>query len=535
MLGECEGMPFVVSHAFWRHLSSVFDRGSLLYTGCHAQGSVWLLFGCLLLAGCEVSSWNNPYPRGEGERVYYDSFGERPKHLDPAVSYSSDEYRLIGQIYEPPLQYHLLLRPYRLVPLTVREVPVPVLLDAAGRELPPGVDAREVAFSVYRLRLREGLRYQPHPALARSSSGYLYHALSEADLRGKNRLSDFPVQGSRELVAADYVYQAKRLASPAVPSPIYGVMRQHIVGLEDLRTRLVLALEEGEAVDLRSLALEGVRATGRYSYEIRLRGYYPAFVYWLAMPFFAPMPWEADRFYSQPGMRERNIVLDWYPIGTGPYMLSENNPNLRMVLERNPHYRLETYPARGAPGDREAGMLVDAGQALPLIDRAVFSREPENIPAWTKFLQGYYDVSGIASDNFDQAVQFSDGKPELTEELRAQGIRLGTAVQNTIIYLGFNMKDPVLGDAVDNDRARKLRQAISIALDQEEYISIDGDRYGRPDGDARIQDNGAELGADSGGNDREAQSVMVVGRGDPGRSRQFQRWGRRHADVHGVI
>jgi oligopeptide transport system substrate-binding protein len=35
----------------------------------------------------------------------------------------------------------------------------------------------------------------------------------------------------------------------------------------------------------------------------------------------------------------------------------------------------------------------------------VFTREKESIPYWNKFLQGYYDASGVSSDNFDQAVQ----------------------------------------------------------------------------------------------------------------------------------
>jgi oligopeptide transport system substrate-binding protein len=39
----------------------------------------------------------------------------------------------------------------------------------------------------------------------------------------------------------------------------------------------------------------------------------------------------------------------------------------------------------------------------------VFTREKEQIPYWNKFLQGYYDASGISSDSFDQAVQF--GRP----------------------------------------------------------------------------------------------------------------------------
>ena len=38
------------------------------------------------------------------------------------------------------------------------------------------------------------------------------------------------------------------------------------------------------------------------------------------------------------------------------------------------------------------------------------------------------------------------------------------------MYMGFNMLDPVVGGA--SERARKLRLAISIAIDQEEFISV---------------------------------------------------------------
>jgi oligopeptide transport system substrate-binding protein len=84
----------------------------------------------------------------------------------------------------------------------------------------------------------------------------------------------------------------------------------------------------------------------RHTYRIRLKGKYPQFLYWLAMPFFAPVPWEADLFHAQPGHGERNLTLDWYPIGTGPYMLSENDPNARMVLARNPNFREEDLSVR---------------------------------------------------------------------------------------------------------------------------------------------------------------------------------------------
>ena len=49
-------------------------------------------------------------------------------------------------------------------------------------------------------------------------------------------------------------------------------------------------------------------------------------------------------------------------------------------------------------------------------------------------------------------------------------MRLLTAVAPSISYTGFNMKDPVVGG--DSERARKLRRAIAIAVDFEEYINI---------------------------------------------------------------
>ena len=39
-----------------------------------------------------------------------------PKHLDPALSYASDECLFIMQVYEPPMDYHFLKRPYELIP-----------------------------------------------------------------------------------------------------------------------------------------------------------------------------------------------------------------------------------------------------------------------------------------------------------------------------------------------------------------------------------------------------------------------------------
>ncbi len=435
------------------------------------------LVGAMVLAGCDQQAWNNPY-RGSGDsNVVYSSFSERPKHLDPARSYSSNEAVFTGQVYEPPLQYHFLKRPYQLEPLAAASMPEAVFYDVAGEVVGADAAPGEVAYTEYVVRIRHGVRYQPHPALAKTAAGeYRYHRLSAGDLEAVHKLSDFEHTGSREASAADFVFQIKRLGLPRLHSPIRALMEEHIVGLSEFveEAQAVMAEHddsEGAFWDLRALDLSGVEVVDRYTYKIRIQGVYPQFKYWLAMPFFAPIPWEAEAFYNQPGMAERNLSLDWYPIGTGAFMLSENNPNLRMVLERNPNFHGETYPTQGAPGDREAGLLVDAGKELPLADRAVYSLEKENIPYWNKFLQGYYDTSGVASDSFDQAVQFNaQGEANLTPEMEGRGIQLLTATTTSIWYLGFNMLDPVVGG--DSTRSQLLRRAISIALDFEEYISI---------------------------------------------------------------
>ncbi|KPK06393.1 MAG: peptide ABC transporter substrate-binding protein [Betaproteobacteria bacterium SG8_39] len=436
----------------------------------------------LALSACgEV--WNDPYPAAtRGENILFTAFVQRPKHLDPVQSYTEDEGQFTQQIYEPPLQYHYLKEPYTLVPLTADGMPTLRWLEAkgdAGREGAAGGTQ-----SVYEIRIRPGILYQPHPAFARDAAGtFAYHDLSRARIDSLRSPYALALRGTRELVADDYIYQIKRLAHPRLHSPIFSLMEQYIVGLDAFAKRLDSANAElvkrrgAEAwLDLREFPLEGVERVDAYTFRIRLKAPYPQFLFWLAMPFFAPMPWEAERFFQQPGMAAQNLTLDWWPIGTGPYMLIENDPNARMVLVRNPNFRGEPYPSEGAPGDAAAGLLADAGRPMPFIGQVIFSLEKEGIPYWNKFLQGYYDFSGISSDNFDQAVRVAvEGEATLTPEMRERGIELRTSVAATIIYLGANALDPVVGgesNAAARTRARLLRQALAIAIDWEEYLSI---------------------------------------------------------------
>lgn len=439
---------------------------------------------CVLQGTSYAGGWifNNPYPPAEGnQKIYYTSFTEQPKTLDPARAYSSNELQFLGQVYEPVLQYDYLSRPYRLVLLTASEMPEIHYYDQAGQEVVDS-SSNDIAKSVYTIKIKPGILYQPHPAFAKDEQGhYRYAPLNPGYIANHhiNQLSDFEYTGTRELVADDYIYQIKRLANPRTNSPIYGLMSEYILGFKAYGDTLPSTNSAKRFLDLRLYPLEGVRKIDDYSFEITIKGLYPQFIFWLSMQFFSPLPWEADRFYAQPGMDDKNLGFGWYPVGTGPFMLTENNPNRRMILAKNPNYRVDYFPSNGSDADRNAGFLKHAGERLPLIDKAVYTLEKESIPRWNKFLQGYYDDSGITSDSFDKALQVTPGGgTTLSPDMKAKGMRIEMYNLPAIYYMGFNMLDPVVGGR--SQRARLLRQAISIAVNYDENIAIFLNGRGQP-------------------------------------------------------
>jgi hypothetical protein len=75
----------------------------------------------------------------------------------------------------------------------------------------------------------------------------------------------------------------------------------------------------------------------------------------MAMPFMAPVPWEADAFYAQAGMTDNGLSLNQWPVGTGPFMMTEFVRDRRHVMKRNPSFRGEPYPCEGEPDDAKDG------------------------------------------------------------------------------------------------------------------------------------------------------------------------------------
>lgn len=432
----------------------------------------------LALAGCGD---NSPYPPGAAEaNTLYTAFTEQsPVHLDPTASYWSNEAPFTYQIHEPLYGVHPFHRPYRLVPRAAAEVVTPVLLDRAGRVLPPDAPGEQVAQSVYDIPIRPGLRYQPHPAFATDAQGrLLYHRLDPVEVARHRSPLDFARQGSRELVAEDFVYAIKRHATTRVPAPFLSVLAEHLLGMADLAQQVrhedarLPAGPDRPFLDLRRWPLEGASAPGRHLLRIRLKGRYRQWDHWMATTFLAPVPWEADAFYAQPGMARQGLSLDRWPVGTGPYQLVVSEQDRRHVLARNPHHRGLPYPCDGTPQDLAEGRLADCGRPTPFIDRIEFRIEPERMAVRTKFLQGYLDVPLLDRDEWGAALQADmDDDPDTLHLYTARGLQLPRLADLSLYYLGFNLDDPVVGwgrDAPEQARHRALRQAISIAIDWEE-------------------------------------------------------------------
>ena len=432
-----------------------------------------LLLACGLSA-CGGPPWNNPNPPApEGLLTYQSVMSPAPpKHLDPAISYATDESLYIMQIYEPPMGYHFLKRPYELQPAALAGFPEVTFLDEEGNQVADG--SPDLAYTRYTLTLRDTLHYQPHPAFAVDEQGQPLYLFATAAQGAKYKsVPDFPQQGDRPVHANDYAYAIKRLADPLNGSPMLGFMAQYIVGMKAFSEQLA-QVPRKRWLNLDDYTMEGLDVRDARTLDITIQGRYPQFIYWLAMHFFSPIAPEVDRFYHNPGFADRNMTLDWWPVGSGPFMMVKNDPNSEIVLERNPNYREDFFPSEGAPGDAAAGALQDAGKRIPFIDRAVFRLEKEVLPLWTKFLQGYYDRSGEVHGNtnrvFDQAFVVGPDGVEMSGDLRDHNITMSPDVKPGIYYYGFNMRDPVVGGYTPEKR--KLRQALQIAFRTEEYINI---------------------------------------------------------------
>jgi ABC-type transport system substrate-binding protein len=264
----------------------------------------------------------------------------------------------------------------------------------------------------------------------------------------------FPGGKGRRVASRDVIYAIKRLADPKVQSTGYWLVAGKIKGIDDFFKNAAAAGKADYAADI-----EGLKALDDRTLKITLTEPYHAFIYVMSMPYTAPVAREAVEYYGAPG-REG---FSRHPVGTGAYRLKVWQRQHRIILATNSNFRKEYYPSRGAPGDKEKGLLSDAGKRLPFLDEVWYTIISTGQPAWLLFIQGYLDASGIPQEQFDRVITKN---LDLSDDFIRKGISLEIESDLDVYYIAFNMRDPVLG------KNKYLRQALSLAYDSDLYNQI---------------------------------------------------------------
>ncbi len=320
------------------------------------------------------------------------------KGLDPVGLTDVYSNYVVSQIFEPLFDYHYLKRPLQLKPLLAAEMPT-VSKDGL----------------THTIKIKPGVKFQD----------------SEA----------FPDGKGRELVAEDFIYSWKRIADPANQSENFWIFDNRIVGFNEWREKI----KKGEVTY--DTPIEGLKATDKYTIVIKLKKPYYQLNYVLAMASAAAVPKEAVEKFGKEFLN--------HPVGTGPYKFDSWTRNSKIVLSKNPTWHGETYPTEGEPGDKEKGLLEDAGKPLPFVEKVVFHEIIEDQPRWLNLMKGNLDYMGIPKDNFDAAIKGG----QLTEDMKGKGFGLYITQEPDVTYTSFNMDDPVVG------KNANLRKAIALATD----------------------------------------------------------------------
>lgn len=391
-----------------------------------------------LLSGCG----NNPYAANDNDKsILYLALAEDPKTMDPSIAYDVPSASVIDVIYPAFLQYHYLKRdPFVLEPALGESEPTrenfPVVVEDNGKKINKTGER-------WTFHIKHGLLYQDDPCFA----------------GGKGR----------EITGADFLFCFRRMGDPKVDCPIVTFFNEKILGYTEFQSHLKSLASPG--VSDYNAPVEGLQfdAADPYTFRIVLNQPYPQLRYLMAMHFTSPLAHEAVAAYGK--------KLARHPVGCGAFVMTEYSPRSRIVLSVNPNRRKEFYPAEGAPGDRELGLLSDAGKLLPLVQKVQFNIVRESITSWNTFLQGYQDTSVVTQQNYQQVLGTA-GNSTLSGDMKKRGIRLHLAVAVDCWYFVFNWEDPTFGGG--SEKNRKLRKAISLALDQRTELDLLRQGLGKP-------------------------------------------------------
>jgi oligopeptide transport system substrate-binding protein len=336
--------------------------------------------------------------------------------FDPQASQDYYSNTIISAMFETLYEFDYFARPHRVVPRTAAAMP-----DIS----PDGV--------AWTIRLRKGIYFADDPAF-----------------RGTKR----------ELTAHDFVYSWKRLVDPRMRSPSAFILRGKLVGIES-------AVEKAKATGRfdYDTEIEGLKALDRYTLQIRFAEADYTFLPYLAGTQMSAVAREVVEAYGDgSGWVAAN------PVGSGPYRLTQWRRGQKIVLEANPGYREEYFPAAPPDADAPARAVAAAmkGRRLPMVGRVEISVIEESNPALLAFNNRELDLIEIPRDHPSQVL---DAQNALLPAYAKQGVTLQRAPEAGLAwYAFFNMNDPVVGG--DAPEKIALRRAVLAGYNVGDVINV---------------------------------------------------------------
>ena len=335
--------------------------------------------------------------------------------LDPAAIQDLYGNAVSGRIFDALYVWDYLARPYRFVPSVAAGMPE---ISADGR--------------VWTIRIKPGIYFADDPAF------------------GGRR---------REVTAADFVYEWKRVLDPRVRSPNIDLLEHKLTGSDE--------------------AVAKAKATGRFDYDAEIPGLRAVDRYTLHLELVQPDYTFLELLDSQSLRALAREVVEKYgdesgrvmnhPVGSGPYRLKEWQPNRRILLEANPGFRDERFPAAPAGADATTAAVAAAmkGKRLPQIGRIEVAVVEETNPRLLMFNNGALDLIDVPGD---VAPKMIDGAGHLLPEYVKRGIVLERGTELTVTFSYFNMEDPVVGGYTPDRIA--LRRAICSSYNVDDEIRV---------------------------------------------------------------
>ncbi len=353
----------------------------------------------------------------DAPRVLRYAFPIAETGFDPAQISDLYSRTVVAGIFETPLVFDFLARPFKMKPGTAAEM--------------PGISED---FRSFTFRIRPGIYFADDPAF-----------------KGRKR----------ELVAEDYVYSLKRHYDPRWNSPnLYRLEAAKILGLSELRREVL----KNKTPFPYEREVEGLRALDRYTVQVKLAEPSPRF--------HQEVMTDAGNF----GALAREVVEAYgdkimeHPVGTGPFRLAQWRRSSLIVLERNPGFREQFYDEE-APADDARSQAIAAqlkGRRMPMLDRVEIAIIEESQPRWLSFLNAQSDLMERLPNEFAPVVIPND---KLAPNLARRGITMDRAplVDITLAAM-FNQDNPVVGGYTPEKVA--LRRAIALAYDSEQEILL---------------------------------------------------------------